>query len=289
VPVLFGIGLFCLPANAQETKKIPINVGYSTSSTEVDQRDADAALKVWAKEIGDTYGFEAKTTLYPSVEELVKDFVGKKLDYCSMHTTDYLKYASVLKVPAELARARNNRNTVKYLLLVPADKAIKGLADLKGKKLAIKKANHLGMMFLDVELMKAKMPKSDHFFSDIQEKTKENQVALAVFFNQADACIVTDMGFATMTELNPQIGKKLKAIVSSPDFVDSVGFFSRNYPQAYKEKAIEGIMKGAKASKRAKQMMLLFNTDSMEVITGNQLDSVRTLLADYNRLKGFKQ
>jgi ABC-type phosphate/phosphonate transport system substrate-binding protein len=205
-----------------------------------------------------------------------------------MQTTDYLKYAPVLKVRAELARSRNNMISVKYLLLVNVDKEIEKLADLKDKRLAIKKNNNLGMMFLDVELIKAKMPKSDRFFSVVQEKTKENQVALAVFFGQADACIVSDSSFATMTELNPQMGRKLKVLVSSPDFVDVIGFFSREYPQQHREKAIDGIIKGAKASKRARQVMLLFNTDSMEPITDSRLDSVRTLVAEYNRLKGAK-
>ncbi|MBN1380125.1 MAG: PhnD/SsuA/transferrin family substrate-binding protein [Deltaproteobacteria bacterium] len=285
---LLCMGFFCSTASARQAEKTLINVGYSGMGTEVDERDACAALKVWAREIGEPLGFQVKTTLYESKDDLVRDFVAQKVDFATMVTSDYLRFAPVLKAKAEVARFRNKKISVQYLLLVNAENNIKELVDLKGKRLVYKKDNSLGMLFMDVLLMKAGLPAADRFFTAVQEKTKENQLALAVFFNQADACLVSESGFATMVELNPQMGKKLKVLATSPELVEVVGFFRKDYPPSDKQKAIEGIVKGAKASKRAKQIMLLFNTESMELIEDHQLDSVRGLVAEYNRLSGKK-
>lgn len=287
--LILCVALFCPSLGAQQVKKIPFSIGYYVKGiTEVDHRDANAALKIWSQDIGDLYGFDVNAILYESIDQLVKDFINKKVDFVSMQTIDYLKYAPTIKVKVDMASQRNNKVSVKYLLLVNADGEIKSLANLKNKRLAIKKETRLGMIFIDTELMKAKLPASSLFFNTIEEKPKENQAALAVFFGQVDACIVTDVNYETMTELNPQMGRKLKALASSAELVEIVGFFRKDFPLPHKERAIQGIIKGVKASKRASQMKLLLNTEGMNTIADNQLDNVRMLLADYNRLKGPK-
>jgi phosphonate transport system substrate-binding protein len=281
--------LFCPSAGAEPVRKIPFSIGYYVKGiTEVDEKDANAALKIWSQDIGAAYGFEVNAMLYDSLDHLVNDYLNKKVDFISMQTIDYLKYAPMLKVKPEMASQRSNKVSVKYLLIVSSDSDIKVLDNLRNKRLAVKKGNRLGLTFMDVELMKAKMPAADRFYAVIQEKTKENQAVLAVFFGQADACIVSDVSYAMMTELNPQMGRKLKVLAVSPELVEIVGFFQKDYPQSHKDKAIEGIMKGVKASKRANQMKLLLNTEGMSTIADHHLNSIRTLLAEYNRLKGTK-
>ena len=146
-----------------------------------------------------------------------------------------------------------------------------GLAILKNKKIATLKANSIGMLFLNTELLKAKQAEADRFFSMIQEKSKESQAILAVFFGQADACIVSENGFHTMIELNPQIAQKLHAIMSSPELVEVVGFFRNDYPPADKAQAIRGMQGAIKQHERGKQIMLLFNVDRMDLLKEGQL------------------
>jgi len=177
---------------------------------------------------------------------------------------------------------------MKYVILVNADNQKKGLAGLKNKKLSVLKTNPLGMLFLDTCLMQAKLPPSDRFFAAVHEKAKESQAVLDVFFGQADICVVTDVAFQTMKELNPQVGRKLHVIAESPELINTVGFFRSNYPLDYKEKAIRGMTSEYKHHERGKQIMLLFNIEKMSLINDSQLDSVRKLLADYEKLKRKK-
>jgi hypothetical protein len=43
-----------------------------------------------------------------------------------------------------------------------------------------------------------------------------------------------------------------------------------------------------KKHERSKQITLLFNVEKMDIITDSQLDSVRKLVSDYDRLKKMK-
>jgi ABC-type phosphate/phosphonate transport system substrate-binding protein len=156
---------------------------------------------------------------------------------------------------------------------------------LKNKNLSIVKINNLGLIYLDVYLLQAGFPDAERFFNAIQYKSKESQAILAVFFGQAEACLVTDAAFNTMKELNPQVGRKLRVMAESPDVVDAVGFFRKDYPQDHKKTAIKGMHGGIKSHERGKQIMLLFNVDQMDPIGEADIDSVRKLLAGYDRLK----
>ena len=156
--------------------------------------------------------------------------VMKKLDFAVMTSVDYLRMAAILKVKPEMARFRNGKATIKYLLLRNSDSQNQELVTLKNKNLAVLKTDQLGLLFLNTQLLKAKLPEADRFFSSIQGKNKESQAILAVFFGQADACVVSDVGFSTMVELNPQVGRKLQVISESPDFIQTVGSFRSDYP-----------------------------------------------------------
>jgi ABC-type phosphate/phosphonate transport system substrate-binding protein len=63
---------------------------------------------------------------------------------------------------------------------------------------------------------------SEAFFSDVRKEIKAARIVLPVFFDQADACLVPESAFRTMTDINPQIGQKLKVLKRSPGFVHSV-------------------------------------------------------------------
>ncbi|MBN1380124.1 MAG: PhnD/SsuA/transferrin family substrate-binding protein [Deltaproteobacteria bacterium] len=272
--------------DAQPDNRIPFNVGYYIKGVaNVDQRDVDAALKIWSHEIGAMYGFDVHVNLYESMNQLVKDFAGNKLDFVSMQTIDYFEYESDFKTKPEMASLKDDRVTIKYFLLVKADGEIKDLAHLRDKRCVMKKDNRLAMMYMDTVLLKAGLPDAEDFFADIRDKVKENQAALSVFFGRADACVISDIGFAMMSELNPQMGRKLKVLVSSDALVDVVAFFHENFPETSKKRAIQGIMQGVKQSKRAAQLKLLLNSAGMAPVTNRQLDGMRALWADYHRLK----
>ena len=275
--------------SAGEKEKIRCVAAYAVQSMgDVDPRDAEASLRVWIREMSEPSGVQIEPLLYESHEKVVRDFLDNKLDFVMVNTVDYLRSASVIKVKPEIAKTRNNKNTVRYVLLTRAGNPSGSLDALKNKKLAILKVNSLGFTYINVHLMQAGWPDAERFFSTVQYKAKESQAILAVFFGQAEACLVTDTAFSMMKELNPQVGQKLRVMAQSPELIDTVGFFRKDYPQAHKQVIISGMHGGIKSHDRGRQILLLFNLDQLDVIKDSDLDSARKLMADYERLKKKK-
>ncbi len=284
--LLAAAGPGCFPAIGDEKPKLV--VGYSTRSLpEVDLKDATAALNVWTKELGGQEGFQTDSQVYDETGSLIKDMKGGKTDLAIIQTVDYLRIVKEINAEPAFVKTRQGKVSSKFHLLVRTDLPHSGLADLKGKRLAVLKHNDLGMIFLNTQLLKAKQPEASLFFGQIQEKSKESQAILAVFFGQADTCLVSEIGFNAMVEINPQVGKKLAVLSSSSELVETVALFRRGYEKAYQDRVIRGILK-LKDSPRGRQLMMLFNFDGLTTLKDDQLESARRLIAEYGKLKGKK-
>ncbi len=284
--LIFAPICFSFPGWAAATDKVPCIAGYSVKNVaDVDPRDAEAALKVWARELAVQWGFDLKISLYNSTDRLIADFMDKKLDFITVTSIDYLRSPHLLKFKPEVTHYKDGKPTSRYVVLVNEQGLKNSPSGLKNKKLSIQKTNHLGQMFLDNWLMRAKLPPSERFFSLTMEKSKESQAILDVFFGQADVCVVTDKAFHTMTELNPQVGQKLHVIAQSPDLITAVGIFRPDYPPDDKQRAMKGMSNDYRNSERGKQILLLFNVEKMDTFHESQLVSIRQLVTEYDRLK----
>jgi ABC-type phosphate/phosphonate transport system substrate-binding protein len=285
--LLLMAGISCIVVHAADGQKMRFRAGYSIKTLpEVDVKDATAALKVWAKEVGDRYGFQVETVIYESLDGLAQDLQSGKIDFAVFDVLDYLSMEQKINIKPDLTRFKDNKPTVRYMLLVNSGDQRTNLATLRGKRLSVLRNNSMGTLFLNTQLLRAHLPEASIFFN-IQEKGKESQAILSVFFGQADACVVTNNAFRVAAELNPQISVKLKVFAVSPDLVEMVGVFRKDPNKELKERAMFG-MRDMQSSPRGKQIMLLYNTEKMDLINEGQLDSVRNLFAEYRRLSGKK-
>lgn len=283
--ILFSWAILPVSICHTQTEKQRMNVGYTTSSLpDVDIKDATAALNIWIKEVGDKEGFQTKSLLYENADALLGDFAAKKIDIAFLRTLEYLPAAKKIDSEIRQVSTKLGKGTVKYLLLVPSGPKYTQVRDLKSARFAVLKNNDLGMMFLNTQLVKAKLPEAKGFFSEIQEKAKQSQVLLSVFFGQADACLVTDTSYKTMTELNPQIVQKIKIIAASTELLELVNFIQKSLDEATKEKIVRGAIR-AKETERGRQMLMLFNSDGVEKASDEQLETAKQLVAEYESLK----
>ena len=273
-------------SRAEKNEQPRFILGYAMKTLyDVDIKDAHVAFSLWSKELGEETGFHVEARLYDRVEDLSRDFQKGVLDFGIVKTLDYLELKKK-DIDSEIAltNVRSGKKGHKYLLLVRSDSQIYDVKDLRGKKINVVKGDEIGMLFLNTYLLKRKQSEANRFFSIIEEKVKPSQVILPVFFGQADICLVPDVSFYTMIELNPQIGQKLRVIVSSEDIIAGVGYFRKDYNQAYKQQILNTIY-ALNTKIRGKQILTLFKSDRFGKLEEKDLLYTQHLINEYNKLQ----
>jgi phosphonate transport system substrate-binding protein len=92
-----------------------------------------------------------------------------------------------------------------------------------------------------------------------------------------DACLVTRKGFKIMEELNPQVGKQLKVLASSPALVPDGFFFRAAYPQQPLERMASELTR-IHSTVAGQQVLTVFQTDCLEEHPASCLDSAIEIL-----------
>ena len=290
ISILLIISILTAPVFIQaEADKMRFIIGYSSKSLpEVDIKDAAAALDVWVKEIAKDLGISASSNIYSDLNALKRDFQNGKIDMGVTLSIDYINIEQELQSELALVSVKNDKVTTKYLLLVHSDSEYSRISDLKNKKIAMLKGNDLGMVFVNYCLLRENLPDANKFFQEIQEKNKPSQVTLAVFFKQADACITTETSFKNMIDLNPQIGKMVKVIATSPELIESVSFFRKDYEETSKQRLLEKT-RTLEEYPRGRQILLLFKVEKLEIVKNTALDKTRKYYKDFKRLAERKR
>jgi ABC-type phosphate/phosphonate transport system substrate-binding protein len=205
-----------------------------------------------------------------------------------LSSLDYLNIKNRVDVVLSLGQAKGGKGSVKYLLLTNANRRYTKLGELKDKKLLITMKDEIAAMYLNTLLLKERFGEAKKFFSAVEEKTKPSQAVLSVFFGQADACVTTDVALKTMVELNPQLGKTLNIMASSPELVTTVTVFRRSTNINVQQNTREIGLK-LKDNPRGRQVLLLFKIDGLVPVQESDLVGIRELMGEYDRLRAGKR
>ena len=255
---------------------------------DIDPKDATAALKMYVDELAKSAGYQGASYLYDDIEEAIRKVNKDLFDVVALTSLDYLLIEKRVDVELAFGQVKGGKVGLKYLLLTNANRGYTKLSDLKGKKLLLPKGDDIAALYLNTVLLKNRLGEVKNFFSSVEEKTKPSQGVLAVFFGQADACVTTDVALQTMVEMNPQIGKSLNILTSSPELVASVSVFRRSLNADIKKKTIDTALK-LKDNPRGRQILLLFKIDDLTLLKGSDLTGVRELVNEYDRLRAGKR
>jgi len=98
-----------------------------------------------------------------------------------------------------------------------------------------------------------------------------------------DACMVTRRGFETMAELNPQVGRQLKIVATSPELVPAVFGLRADYNPSYKPQLLAALSELQK-SPAGQQVLTIFHCDRIEESPVSCLESALELVATHARL-----
>ncbi|MBF0452885.1 MAG: PhnD/SsuA/transferrin family substrate-binding protein [Candidatus Magnetomorum sp.] len=261
-----------------------VRYAFTSFFTDIDLSFALGAIDLWGKKIGDRAGFESQCYMLDSIDKLSEKIRNNEIDIASTLSVDYLRMKKTLNIELAYARISNNSIAESYYVLARKDANISAISDLKDKRFALTKNDEIAKLYINTLLLKEFQQELSSVCSSITHKTKFSQSCYAVFFGDADACIVLQSTYDLLCELNPQVKQAVNIISISQPFVRFITFYRQNF-----EEHIKILFKNAVLSmfdhEEGKQMMMLFKVDGIQEIIDEHLESVANLIKEYETLK----
>jgi phosphonate transport system substrate-binding protein len=261
-----------------------LRFGYSaTLVPELSRADAQAALELWGREFVRLSGYDVpyKLTVYDDLDTFASAIRGDQVDFIALGSLEYLKIREHVEMEPALIGEKNGKPGDEQVLLVRRDSGIRGLDQLRGRKLTLLQGagGEIASLWLDNLLAKRGLPAAGRMFGTVKVVPKAQQVILPVFFRQADACIVGSDAFQTAAELNPQVGKKLVAIETSPVYPVAVTCLRTTLTNEQKDEFIRMAFR-LKDTPSGKQILTLFKVDNMSRGSDRVLDPLSSLVKE---------
>jgi ABC-type phosphate/phosphonate transport system substrate-binding protein len=280
------------PAWGLAGEERPLVVRFGMSSEiffDVSPKDAQVALEVWAKRIvaGARRPVEASGRVLNDVDALAGAVVRNEVDVVALPTMDYLRLRDQVPIVPALVGSHRNGPQDEHTLLVRRDTGLAGLKALAGTRLLIQ-SGALGVMtqgWLDILLAKQGYPEASRFFGSIKGVGKASQAVLPVFFRQVDAAVVTRASYATLLEMNPQVGRELVSIAESPKLLMSVMCFQRKAEEEVR-RVVADSAADLENSAAGRQVLLLFKVAKVIPFEPAFLEGVAALYRDHRALRG---
>lgn len=268
-----------------------IRVGYSKKLFKgVSLKDIQVAVELWAKQLTAQLGrpVAPKVLFFDSQAELVQASAAGEVDVANMDVLEYLDVRDRGILEPRLVSVIGDQVFEEYILLVRRDRGLDGLDALRGRHLvsvtAGPRASSIPIIWLETVLLRKNLGLKETFFGRIQEVGKVSQAILAVFFGQADVCLVAKQMLKTMTELNPQVGEELSVVATSSPLLTGLVCFPHNGDPETQRFVLEGALQ-LHDHPRGRQILTLFGVNRMKLFRPTYLDSITALIEEYSDLE----
>lgn len=271
----------------------PFRLAFSSGMfTEVNENDARASMKLWMKKVAQEreIPIDPDPIIYSDVAAIDKSLRSHPPDGIGLTTEEYWLLSKAFKFDRLVVALNNGGIDEEYVLLTHRDKGASDIEGLRGRSLLVLNTPRmsLAMLWLDTLLLQKGLAPAAQYAGRVSYFNKPSRVVLPVFFLQADACIVTRRHFETMSELNPQIGQKLRVLASSPHLVPSMFAFLAQSASPFKDRMLVE-MKRLSDSPAGQQLLTLLQADSIEERPASCVDQSFGLISEYHRLANTKK
>lgn len=197
---------------------------------------------------------------------LDKEFASGKIPLVFVTGLEYgwLKAAGQKITP--LIIVDNDPGATATTLLVPQTSSVTKWEELEGKKVATDKFPFLSQYFL-----KATMKKEAGSFFKLEAKANADDAIESVLDKESEGVIVTGLGWNTFQERKPGRAKRLKPILTSPEFPAAAFVAHGNTDKGIVKKFEQAMLNAAK------------DTEGKQVLTLYKLKGFKPLPADYEK------
>ncbi len=168
---------------------------------------------------------EPQLEIVPDVATAASRIRQKHLHGINLTGIDFILLREMVSThPLYVASALPDSPVESYIVLTAKGTDWETLSAMSQRRLMVEHYDKwdIGRIWLETELDRMKLPKSETYFTAIQAADKPTRLVLPVFFGQAEACLVTESAYQTMVELNPQLGRQLRVLMRSPGVIKSL-------------------------------------------------------------------
>ncbi|MBI5691807.1 MAG: PhnD/SsuA/transferrin family substrate-binding protein [Verrucomicrobia bacterium] len=275
-------------ADGGRAEPVPFRVGFSRALfADLNPNDAQAAMKVW----GQTVAQERRVAISPqpriidTVETLRREWGAGRLDAVALPLDEFGQIGADGHIAHSFFASVGGQVSDAYIVVTHREGPRVRLADLAGCEVNVFRGPRmaLGEPWLELELVRLGLSPSSRHFGGIQRPTKLSKAVLPVFFRQAEAAIVDRRGFETMVELNPQLGRQLRVIASSPPLVSMILVLRTGFDPTVAPEVIASL-RDFHRTQAGRQVLTLFQSDQLVDCDPELLRASIALLAEYRRL-----
>lgn len=271
----------CLGATGEDRRPAPIRIAISENVVaDVNLNDARAAMLVWTKLITQHIDItvECSPNVFETTAELVNRVQRGQVDAVAVNVVEYRQISRYLDV-REVVAAAGEAGRRQYLILVRDDSGIRHLEELRGRRLIVWKTPQMCVApaWLSTQLSGVSGAGAEGFFRAVTTESKVSRVVLPVFFGQSEACLTTKRGYDMMCELNPQVGKALRVLKSSPAMVVFCYLFRKNYASVQRERLVKALSSLSQTA-AGRQLAALFQFEAVALRDASCLASALEVL-----------
>lgn len=266
-----------------------VRIAVSPSSwLGVRQNDAVAALKAWAKAVLGECGIAAEVDarFFENSQDMIASLSNCQVDAMSMVTDELLALDPKIRPDRVFISVKNKSFTERYVILVRRNSGIEDVPDLAGRSVLLHRSSRmcLAPQWLETLLETRSAALADQVSRNTSNIENASRAVLQVFFRKADASVVTSNVFEMVSELNPQVHKELRVLASSPEVVPNIFFFRSGYTSPVRDK-LEAALEAIHNSPAGRQILTVFQCDSMVKRPISILEGTNRMLAEYERLR----
>jgi ABC-type phosphate/phosphonate transport system substrate-binding protein len=213
----------------------------------------------------------------------------RKLHGISLSGVDFLYMKDKAPIRPIFVTSKTDRPTESYVLVTPAKTSLESLSKSPQRRLVTENIGDqsIGLIWLDTILLDKGYGVGTEFFTAIRHAEKPARMVLPVFFGQAEACLVPESAFDTMSELNPQISKRLKVLLRSPGFVRTVNCLLDNlHPDFFT--TMEKNALHMKDTVEGRQMAMIFHVNGAFMYDPKYLKETQRICKRYRQMMSVR-
>lgn len=275
-----------MSAQSKEIKHI--KMGYlSDGINEMKLKESRIAFNMWAQELINDQNIQLNIAYYDINANMLRDYKEKKIQSIGFNPWFYLQNEVLFDSLSHeyWAVRRSSKQLESYVVLVRNDSNINTIKALKNKKIATRSDSYLGKMFLDTEFLKVAHEESSSYIDSYIYTKKFSTALLKTFFGAVDACVVSEHTLDLLTEMNPNIQKKLKVLKKSEEiFMPMLALFHKDLNKNIIFK-LEKNIANLKDTKKGRSIFGLMKIKSFEPISIKKITPLKKYYNTYLSLR----